>query len=97
MRTTYSDGTTVFVNFGRQAASLDGVSVPGRSFQVKPGNPNHKPISMVEDVMLNNLPPAPVPDGNRCTGEPLRGAADVAARLDEFTVSERRRPNPVTG
>ena len=97
MRTTYSDGTTVFVNLGSQSASLDGVSVPGRSFQVNPENPNHKPISMVEDVMLNNQPPAPVPDGNRCTGEPLRGAADVAVRLDEFIVSERRRPNPVTG
>ncbi|MEI8245736.1 MAG: DUF5696 domain-containing protein [Lentisphaerota bacterium] len=96
VRTTYSDGTVTLVNFGREPATLDGCTLSGRGFQINPGSPGGKTIAMGEDILLNDLPPAPVPDGNRCVGAPLRGAADVAARVHEFTVAERK-PNPVTG
>ena len=36
-RTVYSDGTTVYVNYGRKAAQADGLSVPARDWLVKGG------------------------------------------------------------
>lgn len=37
-RTVYSDGTTVYVNYGREDARADGVSVPARDWLVKGGD-----------------------------------------------------------
>lgn len=36
-RTTYSDGTAVFVNFGEQAVMVDGAELPAESFRVNRG------------------------------------------------------------
>jgi hypothetical protein len=96
-RTLYADGTEVLVNFGREPASWDGADVPARSFRVTPGTPGHEPLAMEENTDLTRQPPALAPDGHYVSGPPLRGAADVAARIGELTGGARLAANPVTG
>jgi len=73
-KTTYSDGTIVWVNEGADSKSVDDREMSGRSFLVLPATDDREEIYIQEDHSILDREPAIFPDGSKWPdGRPREG------------------------
>ena len=73
-KTTYSDGTIVWVNGGIETETVEDREMTGRSFRVIPATGDHDEIYIQEDRSILEREPAPFPDGSKWPdGRPREG------------------------
>ncbi len=68
-KSSYSDGTVVWVNHGKEDTQVDGQLLKGRSLRIIPGGKDRDILTLTEDRSMLDREPVPIRDGTIWPGE----------------------------